>query len=340
MMAEFQSSVYYRYLWRYDLRKSARGQHGAPTGDRQSHQRGEDEKQGTAFTSQGPAPYAGDILDDPELLWTEDVWDDKRVADARSKLAQQGDTLPAYWKQQYETKAGSFWHKFYKRNADHFYKDRHYLHLVFPELLQGADTTASAPLYLLEVGCGVGNAVLPLIELNRNIHVVAMDFANSAIEILNKHPFTHSCIDQSPTRCLTEADLGDNYFSQLQESSEPGNRANSSQSSTDGPGYVAGSTTQSASGGDVINEGAEVSIQSDMQHSTVAALISSSNRRVRTAVRDIVRDPLPVPAVSMDLALCMFVLSAIAPAEQLIALRKIAEALKPGGKLMVRDYGR
>jgi SAM-dependent methyltransferase len=340
MMAEFQSSVYYRYLWRYDLHKCAIVQYGAPTGDLQSQQHCEEEKQGTAFTSQGPAPYAGDILDDPELLWTEDVWDDKRVADARNKLAQQGGTLPAYWKQQYETKAGSFWHKFYKRNADHFYKDRHYLHLVFPELLQGADTTASAPLYLLEVGCGVGNAVLPLIELNRNIHVVAMDFAQSAIEILNKHPLTHSCIDKTPTRCLTEADLGDKYLSQLQESSGPNNRGESSQSSTDGPGDIAGSAPQSASGGNVINEGTDVSVKSDMQHSAFDTATTSRNRRVRTAVRDIVRDPLPVPAVSMDLALCMFVLSAIAPAEQLIAMRKIAEALKPGGKLMVRDYGR
>jgi hypothetical protein len=43
---------------------------------------------------------------------------------------------------------------------------------------------------------------------------------------------------------------------------------------------------------------------------------------------------------TMHLALCMFVLSAINPTEQHIALRKIADCLLPGGVVMIRDYGR
>ena len=38
-------------------------------------------------------------------------------------------------------KANVFWHQFYKRNLDHFYKDRHYLHVVFPDLLTGTNNT-------------------------------------------------------------------------------------------------------------------------------------------------------------------------------------------------------
>ena len=38
-------------------------------------------------------------------------------------------------------KANVFWHQFYKRNSDHFYKDRHYLHVVFPDLLAGTNTS-------------------------------------------------------------------------------------------------------------------------------------------------------------------------------------------------------
>ena len=248
------------------------------------------QKQGEAFTKLGPAPYAGSILDDPELLWTDDIWNEEREKEAQSKLSLQGNVVSDYWKTQYETKAGSFWHKFYKRNADHFYKDRHYLHVVFPELMTNSSCSrdSTEPLYLLEIGCGVGNAVLPLIELNPNLHVIAMDFANSAIEILNKHPFTHSCVDHLPSRCLDTSQLTATY--------------------------------------NLIN--------------TDNNIVSAVNQRVRTAVRCIVKDFLPVPAVSMDLALCMFVLSAIAPSEQLGALQKIADILKPGGKLLVRDYGR
>lgn len=29
---------------------------------------------GTIMTSHGPAPYSGDILDNPDLVWMDDVW--------------------------------------------------------------------------------------------------------------------------------------------------------------------------------------------------------------------------------------------------------------------------
>lgn len=42
----------------------------------------------------------------------------------------------------------------------------------------------SRPLHLLEVGCGVGNAVIPLIEIHPTLIVHAIDLAPSAINIL------------------------------------------------------------------------------------------------------------------------------------------------------------
>lgn len=144
---------------------------------------------GTALTSEGPAPYQGNILDDPELLWTDDVWRDEDTTDAEERVMAQGAPLPAFWRGKYTAKAAAHWHSFYKRNADHFYKDRHYLHLVYPELLNGPSAESNdGYFHLLEVGCGVGNAVLPLLELNPHIKVHAVDFARSAVEILRMHP--------------------------------------------------------------------------------------------------------------------------------------------------------
>ncbi len=319
MSAEFSDAIYKRYLYKFDrsLDKSGHFQSVKPSITTESAVSASfvsadaaDVYKGAALTSQGPAPYSGDILEDPDLLWTDDVWNEEREKEARTKLAEQGGTVSAYWRTQYETKAGSFWHKFYKRNADHFYKDRHYLHIVFPELLRGVDDTSGTaePFHLLEVGCGVGNAVLPLIEINPHIHVVAMDFAKSAIEILNKHPFVWSCIENDGHNTETI-------------------------------------TTPATTTGNPAIHGDSTSAELGVQDSTPLINDSSNTtrdpkRRVRTSVRDIVHDPLPVSNGSMDLTLCMFVLSAIAPAEQIVAIKKIADGLKPGGKMLIRDYGR
>lgn len=215
-------------------------------------------EQGKQFSIEGPASYQGDILDDPELLWSEDVWTAEKEEEAKQRLQEQGANVSDYWRGKYEQQAGVYWHKFYKRHLDHFFKDRHYLHVVFPELLMHADqpVNSSNTIRLLEVGCGVGNAVIPLLDVNPNMYVVAVDFAKSAIEILSKHP------------AATEL------------------------------------------------------------------------RRLEAYVHDVVSDTLPLPEESLDLILCMFVVSAITPKRHIDVFSKLFRALKPGGKLLFRDYGR
>lgn len=41
---------------------------------------------------------------------------------------------------------------------------------------------------MLELGCGVGNAVFPLLEDNRGLYVIAVDLSTRAIDILKQHP--------------------------------------------------------------------------------------------------------------------------------------------------------
>ena len=184
-----------------------------------------------------------------EKLPNTDVWTEERKRRAEEELAQQGAGVTEHWRKHYVDKAGTFWHEFYKRNTDNFYKDRHYLHEEFPELL-----TCST---LLEVGCGVGNAVVPLFELHPKIVVYAVDFAKSAIEILLKHPI-HAMF----------------------------------------PGQLLASQC------------------------------------------DVVKDTLPTSEGQCDLVLCLFVLSAMSPENMPLAIEKLYTTLRPGGKILVRDYGR
>ncbi|KAL4160961.1 hypothetical protein PRNP1_001519 [Phytophthora ramorum] len=196
------------------------------------------------------------VLEDPQRVVCDDVWTEERERLAEEHLSQDKSTIPAFWQHKYEAEAAKSWDKFYKRNSTNFYKDRHYLHLVFKDLghvPEGGETRT-----LLEVGSGVGNAALPLLEVNPVLHIVAIDFADSAIELLKKQPL------------YDEA-------------------------------------------------------------------------RVAASVCDITKDALPDAALAnggVDFALFLFCLSALHPDKMRDAVKKVAAAIKPGGKLFFRDYGR
>ncbi|KAJ3208194.1 hypothetical protein HDU82_002826, partial [Entophlyctis luteolus] len=57
------------------------------------------------------------------------------------------------------------WDLFYKRNGVNFFKDRHWTWREFPELVRQSEdaNAAGSAARLLEVGCGVGNFVFPLL---------------------------------------------------------------------------------------------------------------------------------------------------------------------------------
>jgi methyltransferase-like protein 6 len=74
------------------------------------------------------------------------------------------------------------WDLFYKRNKTNFFKDRYWTLREFEELNE-----SNKPFNLLEVGCGVGNFLYPLLNLNKNIHIDACDFSDKAIELLKSN---------------------------------------------------------------------------------------------------------------------------------------------------------
>jgi hypothetical protein len=43
--------------------------------------------------------------------------------------------VPAHLAAKLDAEAASYWDRFYKRNKDRFFKDRHYLHREFPLLM-------------------------------------------------------------------------------------------------------------------------------------------------------------------------------------------------------------
>ena len=78
----------------------------------------------------------------------------------------------------------SYWDEFYGMMQDNFFKNRNWLGLEFPELFQVSSDMDTVPM-IMELGCGVGNAVLPILEecvkISKPVHLVACDYSKVAI---------------------------------------------------------------------------------------------------------------------------------------------------------------
>ncbi|KAK3242197.1 hypothetical protein CYMTET_48098 [Cymbomonas tetramitiformis] len=86
-----------------------------------------------------------------------------------------------------EKEAQRNWDIFYKNNQEKFFKDRHYLTREFPELLPPPGAAPEAKHFVFEVGCGVGNSVYPLVNLDSRVFVHCCDFSPRAVELVKKH---------------------------------------------------------------------------------------------------------------------------------------------------------
>lgn len=112
--------------------------------------------------------------------------------DEKVKLAAQNSRLISEFQaNKLELEAKKNWDLFYKRNTTKFFKDRHWTTREFLELLDDAPNDDLQPKRrLLEIGCGVGNLVFPLVEEKHHekFFIYAMDFSPRAIDIVKQNP--------------------------------------------------------------------------------------------------------------------------------------------------------
>jgi SAM-dependent methyltransferase len=104
--------------------------------------------------------------------------------------------------------AADAWDAFYGAKRDTFFKDRHLLRAEFPELMPAAvradpkahcarlneqaqlpsEGSGGRPLVFVEAGCGVGNALFPVLRANPNAFGYGFDLSSTAISILRTSP--------------------------------------------------------------------------------------------------------------------------------------------------------
>lgn len=106
----------------------------------------------------------------------------------RARLEEQNKRMVSEFQaRKLETEARKHWDLFYKRNETRFFKDRHWTTREFEELL-ASDSQSEEVKTMLEVGCGVGNLVFPLIEDgHRDYFIYACDLSPRAVELVKQH---------------------------------------------------------------------------------------------------------------------------------------------------------
>jgi len=205
--------------------------------------------------------------------------------------------------QKYEKEAGTAWDKFYSSHQTKFFKDRHYLVKSFPAefgpLYAETDQCVSADsdciiqgdFIVTEIGCGVGNTILPLLERPSTIIMPLLHGEMTSLSSPNqkqpspvKKRLAVVCYDFSPIAIQL-----------LQQD------ARFVQAHTEGRATAA-----------------VWDITSAPSHASL-----SSNLTLRS-----------------DISILFFCLSAISPEKMPLAAKHVADTLKPGGILLLRDYGR
>ncbi|XP_059203340.1 tRNA N(3)-methylcytidine methyltransferase METTL2 [Centropristis striata] len=256
-----------------------------------------------------PDPTTGDVkrpqfgtrfLTDPRQVFQHNAWDnvewtEEQEASAKKKVSENNQPLPTEKQEEYDNRANEFWNDFYTIHENRFFKDRHWLFTEFPELApqcsqnhesrlevkedgqqdgpdqeemkeaaavchtEGNIPGSSASYRILEVGCGVGNTVFPILKTNNDpgLFVYCCDFSSTAVELVKTNP------EYDPERCFAFVhDLSD------------------------------------------------------------------------------VEANYPVPDGTLDVIVLIFVLSALHPNKMQASISRLARLLKPGGVMLLRDYGR
>eukprot|EP00727_Mastigamoeba_balamuthi_P009032 m51a1_g4751 hypothetical protein (279) ;mRNA; r:409821-411204 len=129
---------------------------------------------------------------DTDTSWDVVEWSADRARVARELVAADPDVFSPELRDKYEREAGEHWERFYAHFEEKFFKDRNYLQDQFPELTAAALAPGAC---VLEVGCGVGNTLLPLIPLLPAARFVGVDISPRAVEIMCARP------GWDPARC-------------------------------------------------------------------------------------------------------------------------------------------
>jgi len=120
--------------------------------------------------------------------WDRVEWDEKQETEAfcqiESQIKNSGDHESRY--SEAKERAAECWDLFYQKHESKFFKDRAWLFTEFERL----NPSNSPELVVLEVGCGNGSNVIPLVEASKNnpkYKIHCCDFAAKSVDLVKEN---------------------------------------------------------------------------------------------------------------------------------------------------------
>lgn len=127
--------------------------------------------------------------------------------------AQNSRLIPEAKAARLEKDAKRHWDIFYKRNETKFFRDRHWTTREFQELI---NFDVNQKITYLELGCGVGNMIFPLVEEGfSNFYFYACDFSPRAVEFVK----SNKLYDENKMKAFCADLTSDDLFENIQEES-------------------------------------------------------------------------------------------------------------------------
>uniref|UniRef100_A0A8C3KFF1 tRNA N(3)-cytidine methyltransferase n=1 Tax=Calidris pygmaea TaxID=425635 RepID=A0A8C3KFF1_9CHAR len=279
-------------------------------------------------------PFGRRFLTDPARLFQHNAWDnvewsEEQEASARSKVQENSSQLlPQDKQEEYEVNAKRYWDDFYKIHENGFFKDRHWLFTEFPELAPNRKPSQN------------GDSVHEFSNKEESNNEGLGSCANGHCSLETRAENQLNVIKSTPKICTEE--LAAQKCSELNQSAGdyPGSAASYRilevgcgagntvfpilQTNND-PGLFVYCCDFSTTAVDLVQNHAEY-----------------DSSRCFAFVHDLCNDqsPFPMPDESLDVVILIFVLSAILPEKMQCIVNRLSRLLKPGGMILLRDYGR
>ncbi|GAA6012420.1 hypothetical protein JCM11491_004327 [Sporobolomyces phaffii] len=141
-----------------------------------------------------PSRNGGRLLTEDRDPWTHNAWDQVEWDDELEQFAveaverQRKTPVPQELQDKFNANPAAQWDTFYAHNKDNFFKERAWLQNEFPELANVLKPDAGHK-RVVEIGCGNGSTLFPLLAANENPHfrLHGYDYSKEAVNVVRSH---------------------------------------------------------------------------------------------------------------------------------------------------------